>query len=64
MLFINKYLPLQSLNPHLHAHSVSQVQIYPLTLLRGGVMQICITLYIFFNTVKAQICTHSKLFDF
>ena len=30
----------------------------------GGVMQICITLYIFFNTVKAQICTHSKLFDF
>ena len=27
-------------------------------------MHICITLYIFFNTVKAQICTYSKLFDF
>ena len=36
-----------------------------LTLLRGGgMMQICITLDIFFNTAKAQICTHSKLFDF
>ena len=30
----------------------------------GGVMQICITLDIFFNTAKAQICTYSKLFDF
>ena len=30
----------------------------------GGLMQICITLYIFFNTVKAQMCTHSKLLDF
>ena len=36
---------------------------YSLTLFQG-VMQICITLYIFFNTVKAQICTHLKLFDF
>ena len=38
-----------------------------LTLFRGegeGVIQSCITLNIFFNTVKAQICTHSKLFDF
>ena len=31
---------------------------------RGGVMQICITLDIFFNTAKTQICTHSKLFNF
>ena len=30
----------------------------------GRVMQICITLDIFFNTAKAQICTYSKLFDF
>ena len=30
----------------------------------GRVMQICITLYIFFNTDKAQLCTNSKLFDF
>ena len=34
-----------------------------LNLSRGG-MQICITLYIFFNTVKEQTCTHSKLLDF
>ena len=27
-------------------------------------LQICITLYIFFNTVKAQTCTHWKLFNF
>ena len=28
------------------------------------VMQICITLDIFSDTAKAQICTYSKLFDF
>ena len=34
-----------------------------LTLFRG-VVQICITLYTFSSIVMAQICTHSKLFDF
>ena len=39
----------------------SVININPIT---GGSMQICITLDIFFNTAKAQICTYSKLFDF
>ena len=36
----------------------------PFNLITEGVMQICITLDIFLNTAKAQICTYSKLFDF
>ena len=56
-----KALLLTNENIYTWNRNIEGMQINPIT---GGVMQICITHDIFFDTAKAQICTYSKLFDF